>query len=156
MAGQRVVLVLDNAASSAQVGPLLPGGRDCLVLVTSRRTSATCPARSSRYCWMTCCGSGGADVHPAGPRAAADPAGVAEVVRLAGCLPLAVSLLARVFARHSSWTLADLAADTRAGLLTVKAENSSIAAAFELPARTLTPPCGVSLLCWACTGRHHR
>jgi tetratricopeptide (TPR) repeat protein len=140
MAGQRVVLVLDNAASSAQVAPLLPGGGDCLVLVTSRRHLGDLPGTVVPLLL---------DVLPAdqaaqmftrlAPRAAADPAGVAEVVRLAGCLPLAVSLLARVFARHSSWTLADLAADTRAGLLTVKAENSSIAAAFELSYRHLDP-----------------
>jgi hypothetical protein len=72
------------------------------------------------------------------PRAA-DPAAVAEVVGLAGFLPLAVSLLARVFARHPSWTLADLAADTRAGLLTLTAENSSIAPAFGLSYRHLDP-----------------
>jgi tetratricopeptide (TPR) repeat protein len=140
MAGQRALLVLDNAVSSAQVAPLLPGGWDCLVLITSRRhlgdlTGVTVPVLL--------------DVLPAGqaaemftqltPRAAADPAGVAEVVRLAGLLPLAVSLLARVFTRHRSWTLADLAAETRDSLLTVTAENSSIAAAFELSYRYLDP-----------------
>ncbi len=73
------------------------------------------------------------------PRAATDSAGVAEVVRLAGYLPLAVSLLARVFARHQAWTLADLAAETQDGLLTLTAENNSIAAAFEVSYRHLNP-----------------
>jgi tetratricopeptide (TPR) repeat protein len=138
MAGQRALLVLDNAANSAQVAPLLPGGGDCLVLVTSRRHLGDLPGVTVPVLL---------DVLPAdqaaqmftrlAPRAAASPAAVADVVRLAGLLPLAVSLLARVFARHPSWTLADLAADTRAGLLTLSAENSSIAAAFELSYRHL-------------------
>src|SRR5215472_3214233 len=140
MAGQRALLVLDNAASTAQVAPLLPGGGGCLVLVTSRRHLGDLPGAVTPV---------QVDVLPPAqaqemftrlaPRAAASPGEVAEVVALTGCLPLAVSLLARVFARHPSWTLADLAAETRASLLMLTAEHASVAAAFEVSYRHLDP-----------------
>jgi tetratricopeptide (TPR) repeat protein len=140
MVGQRALLVLDNASSSAQVAPLLPGGETCLVLVTSRRHLGDLPGVTVPVLLDVLPGGQAAEMFiRLAPRAAADPAGVAEVVRLAGFLPLAISLLAHVFVRHLVWTLADLAADTRAGLLTVTAENSSIAAAFELSYRYLDP-----------------
>ena len=134
MAGQKAVLVLDNAASSAQVTPLLPEGAGCLVLVTSRRHLGDLPGAivpvllealppgEARKMFLRLA-----------PRAADSPDGaVADLVALAGFLPLAVSLLARVHARHPSWTLADLAAETQASMVTLAAENDSIAAAFEV------------------------
>jgi tetratricopeptide (TPR) repeat protein len=140
MAGQRALLVLDNAASSAQVVPLLPGGGDCLVLVTSRRHLGDLPGVTVPVFLDALPAERAVEMFTRlAPRASADLAGVAEVVRLAGLLPLAVSLLARVFDRHPTWTLADLAADTREGLLAVKAEHSSIAVAFELSYRHLDP-----------------
>jgi tetratricopeptide (TPR) repeat protein len=74
------------------------------------------------------------------PRAATDPgAAVAELLGLAGYLPLAVGLLARLYARHPSWTLADLVTETKGSLLAVAAENDTIAAAFGLSYRYLDP-----------------
>jgi DNA-binding SARP family transcriptional activator/tetratricopeptide (TPR) repeat protein len=142
MAGQRAMVVLDNAASSAQVTPLLPGTSGCLVLVTSRRHLADLPGTVVPV---------PVDVLPQdeavrmfirlAPRAAADAsAAVAELARLAGSLPLAVSLLARVYARHPSWSLADLAAEARAQPLTVKAEQMNVAAAFEVSVAHLDLP----------------
>jgi tetratricopeptide (TPR) repeat protein len=141
MAGQRAVVVLDNAASSEQVAPLLPDTMGCLVLVTSRRHLADLPGMVVPI---------QADVLPddeavrmftrMAPRAASDdPAAVAKLTRLGGSLPLALSLLARVYARHRSWSLADLTAEARAQPLTMKAEQASVAAAFEVSVAHLEP-----------------
>jgi tetratricopeptide (TPR) repeat protein len=138
MAGQRALLVLDNAAGSAQVTPLLPGDEGCLVLVTSRRHLGDLPGPAvpvqvdalppdqARAMFLRLA-----------PRAAGPAAAVAELAQLAGYLPLAISLLARVYARHPSWTLADLTSETKARLLTLAAENDSVAAAFEVSYRYL-------------------
>jgi hypothetical protein len=140
VAGQRALLVLDNAASSAQVAPLLPGGGPCLVLITSRRHLGDLPGAVVPVLLDVLPPEQAAEMFTRlAPRATADGAGVAEILRLAGFLPLAVSLLARVCARHPSWTLADLAAETRFSLLTIKAENATIAAAFDVSYRHLHP-----------------
>jgi tetratricopeptide (TPR) repeat protein len=137
MAGQRALLVLDNAASSGQVTPLLPGG-GCLVLVTSRRHLGDLPGAVTPVLLDVLLPEEAEEMFTRlAPRAAAGRDGVEEVVGLAGFLPLAISLLARVFARHPSWIVADLAAETRAGLLTMAAEKDSIAAAFEVSYRHL-------------------
>jgi len=138
-AGQRALLVLDNAASSGQVAPLLPGGDGCLVLVTSRRHLGDLPGAAvpvplealppdeAQLMFLRLA-----------PRAATErAAAVPELVRLAGYLPLAISLLARVYAKHPSWAMADLTRETRSSLLSVAAEKDSLAAAFDVSYRYL-------------------
>ncbi len=139
MAGQKALLVLDNAASSAQVAPLLPGGAGCLVLVTSRRHLGDLPGAAAQVQLPVLAPEEAREMFTRlAPRTAADPRqAVAELVELAGFLPLSVSLLARIYARHPSWRLADLAAETRAGLLPLTAEHDSVAAAFGLSYRHL-------------------
>lgn len=141
MAGQRAVLVLDNVASSAQAAPLLPGTEHCLVLVTSRRHLGDLPGAVAHVMLDVLSPDQARDMFlRLAPRASTGPPeAVTELVELAGFLPLAISLLARVYARHPSWTLADLVQETRASMLTLAAENISVAAAFEVSYRSLLP-----------------
>ena len=139
MAGQRAVLILDNAASSDQVTPLLPGGEDCLVLITSRRYLGDLPGTVVPVPLdaLPPDEAQGMFLRLAARAASAPEGSIQELVRLAGCLPLAISLLARVYARHVSWTLDDLLGETRASLLTLAAEKDSVAAAFDVSYRYL-------------------
>jgi tetratricopeptide (TPR) repeat protein len=141
MAGQQALLVLDNAASSSQVIPLLPGSGRCLVLVTSRRHLGDLPGAAAPVLLEVLPAQEAREMFVRlAPRAADAPAvAIAELVQLAGFLPLAISLLARVYTRHPSWTPEDLTAETRAGLLTLTAENDSVCAAFGVSYRHLPP-----------------
>jgi hypothetical protein len=132
MAHQQVLLILDNAASSRQVVPLLPGSAGCLVLVTSRRYLGDLPSavlvpldilppEEAQQMFLRLA-----------PRAATEPARVAELVGLCGYLPLAIALLASLFRNRRSWTLGQLINETKTTLLTVTAENRTVAAAFGL------------------------
>lgn len=141
MAARRAVLVLDNAADSGQVAPLLPGGAGCLVLITSRRHLGDLPytvadisldvlaPQEAVALFLRLC-----------PQPANQDEQVAQVVALAGYLPLAITLLARVYARHRAWSMGDLLRETDARLLTLTAEHHTIAAAFDLSYQTLAPP----------------
>jgi DNA-binding SARP family transcriptional activator/tetratricopeptide (TPR) repeat protein len=138
LAGRRVLLVLDNAADSAQVAPLLPGSGGSLVLVTSRRFLGDLPADAVPVSLDVLAADEAERMFlRLAPHAGAHPEQVAELVAACGRLPLAVSLLARVLSRHRGWTVADLLRETRTRLLDVAAEHASVAAAFALSYRHL-------------------
>ena len=141
MAGRRALLVLDNAADSDQVAPLLPGAGSCLVLVTSRRHLGDLPGTTVPVLLNVLRPDEAREMFVRlAPRAAGGPeAAAAELMRLTGSLPLAISLLARVFNRHPSWTLADLTQETRTSMLTLAAEKNNVAAAFDVSYRYLDP-----------------
>src|SRR6266542_1264600 len=116
LAGWRVLVVLDNAASGEQVRPLLPGDPGSLVVVTSRNRLSTLVARN------------GASVLPLGvltpaesrqlieqmlgrDRVAREPVAAADLARLCGHLPLALRTAAALLIDRPIRTIADHAAD---------------------------------------------
>jgi tetratricopeptide (TPR) repeat protein len=140
MKRKRILLILDNAAGSNQVMPLLPGPASCLVLVTSRRyLGDLSPAATSLQLGILSPAETAEMFQVLAPRIQSEHPKTAELAALCGNLPLAVSLLARIFTKHPSWTIDDLIRETRARLLTAAAEDRSIAAAFQLSYQVLEP-----------------
>jgi hypothetical protein len=137
LAERPLLLVLDDAASSEQVRPLLPGAGGSLVLVTSRRhLSALEDATAISLDTLPPGEAAGLLVRLAarpGLRPA-DPA-VRELIRLCGYLPLAIGMLARQLHHHPAWSAAGRAAELAAAvdrLELMATESLSVAAAFNL------------------------
>ncbi|MFG3025931.1 cyclophane-containing RiPP biosynthesis TPR protein HaaT [Streptomyces sp. NPDC048254] len=143
LAGKKVLLILDNAAGYRQLEPLLPGGSECLVLVTSRKRLAAqeevvlpvqaLPPDHAVDLFVRLSGR---------PADALDRDTLEELVRLCGYLPLGVSLLAARLRHHPTWSAADLhtrlvAARDRLGEL--RAGERAVAATFDLSYQDLVP-----------------
>ncbi|MFJ6833591.1 tetratricopeptide repeat protein [Streptomyces sp. NPDC091209] len=112
VAGRRILIVLDNAATVEQVRPLLPGTGSCAVLVTSRDSLAGLVAREGAHRLDL-------DLLPAdaartlllrlvGTRAEADPEAVDALAAQCARLPLALRVAAELAAARPSTPLTDL------------------------------------------------
>jgi tetratricopeptide (TPR) repeat protein/transcriptional regulator with XRE-family HTH domain len=144
---KQLLLVLDDAASSEQVLPLLPGAGGSLVLVTSRRhLSALDDAMTVSLDTLPAGEAAALLVRLAGrPDLSPDDPVVGEVVRLCGFLPLAIGMVARQLHHHPAWTAAARAAELAAAqdrLELMATENLSVAAAFDLSYADLAPDQG--------------
>lgn len=104
---RRLLIVLDNAATAAQVLPLLPGSATSAVLVTSRRVlTALSGATHLPLDTLTPQEAVELVARLAGPhRVAAEPEAAKEIARLCGCLPLALRLAGARLARRPAWPL---------------------------------------------------
>ncbi|MET9502931.1 BTAD domain-containing putative transcriptional regulator [Streptomyces sp. NPDC006622] len=117
LAGRRVLVVLDDAAGTEQLRPLLPAAPGCLALVTSRHTlpgliaSGARPLRleppAAQDARAILTALVGAD------RTAAEPLAADEIVARSGRLPLALAAVAGRASGHRSTPLADIAAHLR-------------------------------------------
>ena len=146
LTGQRVLIVLDNAASAKQVRPLLPGEEGCLGVVTSRNALAGLVATEGavRISLDVLSTAESADLLASmisAVRVGLEPAAAARLAGLCGHLPLALRIAAGRAATHPHHTLADLAAELtvehqRLDLLAAD-EVTSVRAAFRWSYRTL-------------------
>jgi DNA-binding SARP family transcriptional activator len=118
VAGRRMLIVLDNAATADQVTPLLPGSPSCTVLVTGRgRLASLIDRYGARHLHLDVLARAEARTLLAARlgagRVAAEPEAVDELIDLCGGYPLALSITARDAAAHPGFSLAEVAAELR-------------------------------------------
>ena len=115
LTGSRTLILLDNAATAAQVRPLLPGDPGCLVLVTSRRHLAGLEDAH----WVTLDTLAEPDAidllrKVAGPdRIPPGHPAAAELAASCGYLPLALRIAAARLRHHRALRVEDLVAQLR-------------------------------------------
>jgi tetratricopeptide (TPR) repeat protein len=136
LGGERVIIVLDDAASEAQVRPLLPGRTQGVVLVTSRRplmlegatrlALGALPEREAVDLLGRVAGQA---------RVQAEPSAAATVVNQCGQLPLALRVAGARLASRPAWKLEELAqrlADERRRLSELAIGDVAVKPSFEL------------------------
>ncbi|GAA5056816.1 AfsR/SARP family transcriptional regulator [Streptomyces similanensis] len=140
LADRRVLVVLDNVRSDAQVRPLLPSGAGCCVLVTGREQLPELVAWPPRA-WVRL---GPLSPHEAvellgrivgEERVAAEPGAIVTLAELCDLLPLALRIAGARLASKPHWTVAHLVrrlSDERSRLDELSQGASQVRASFAL------------------------
>ncbi|MGC0344232.1 ATP-binding protein [Streptomyces sp. SLBN-8D4] len=146
VANKRMLLVLDNAADTAQITPLLPGGDRCTVAVTSRnRLSGLITGHGAHHVSLDTLTDTEARALLAArlgtARIDAEPVAVGELVQLCGGFPLALSIIAGRAHTNPHLLLAELADELRddaLGVLDDADPAASLPAVLSLSHRALS------------------
>ncbi|MBT2446657.1 winged helix-turn-helix domain-containing protein [Streptomyces sp. ISL-43] len=149
LAGRRLLVVLDNAASAEQVRPLLPGSPTCCVIVTSRNRLGDLVVRDGAHSLpldLLLPAEARALLREAlgAARLSAEPVAAAELIRLCGSLPLALRVAAARLAGDPGLRLSDLVGELSEGSRLEALEpdgdgGSPLRAAFSASYRVLPP-----------------
>ncbi|MBO1333553.1 BTAD domain-containing putative transcriptional regulator [Streptomyces sp. VRA16 Mangrove soil] len=143
---RRLLVVLDNARTAAQVRPLLPAGPHSAALVTSRLRldglAVTELARTVDVGVLDGAASTAllAAATGADDRLTAEPEAAARLTALCAGLPLALRVVAARVNARTPWTLASLAdelADEQRRLALLDIDDTGVCAALRLTLRTL-------------------
>ncbi|OKI00197.1 SARP family transcriptional regulator [Streptomyces sp. CB02923] len=146
VAGRRLLVVLDNAQSSGQVRPLLPGGPHCATVVTSRSrldglVATDCARPVALQALGAAEGTALLGAMLGAERVADDPDAAQELVALCDGLPLALRAAAAQLTARPRWRLARLASalrDERRRLALLSAEDTGVAAALRMSVARLS------------------
>jgi serine/threonine protein kinase/tetratricopeptide (TPR) repeat protein len=145
LAEKHVLLVFDDVRSADDIRPLLPGGEQCAVLITTRSAEIAVSLN--------------AHISPLGPldpqgslnlmmnllgeqRVRAEQESAEEICALLGHLPLAVEIVSQRLSTHRRRKLADLAErlrDAQARLAELKMSDRQVRASFEISWEVLEP-----------------
>lgn len=148
IAGRKMLILLDNAASADQVRPLLPAGSSCLTLVTSRSRMTGLAARDGAHRLVlgtleTAVARQLLDRLLGTQRVEAEPGPVAELIEVCAGLPLALRIAAAQLTDEPHRTIADYLLELRerglAALALSDDEQSAVAGAFDLSYQRLEP-----------------
>lgn len=151
LAGRRVLVVLDNACSSEQVRPLLPGSPTCFVLVTSRnRLDGLVVREGATLLPLGVLSQDDAialitqmlGAQPTGTDGLTDQAAVRRLVECCDRLPLALRLAAARLAATSTSSIAEFVRELedeqrRLDTLAVEGGSMAVRSAFALSYRAL-------------------
>ncbi|MFC4034978.1 tetratricopeptide repeat protein [Streptomyces polygonati] len=142
VAGKRAIIVLDDAAGTQQVLPLLPDGSPSLVLITSRHRLAELPgARPLFIDVLPLDDAVGLFRRLVGPERAAETDKIADIVTRCGLLPLAIEITASRFKTRPTWDLHHLIerlSRSPGRLQELRDGYREVAVAFEMSYQALT------------------